>query len=44
MSLTLGSGPLGGKPGDSNYTIQSPAHKILFERAFGRELKVQAPS
>ena len=31
MSLTQGSGPLGGSPGDSNYTIQSPAHKLLFE-------------
>jgi len=31
MSLTLGSGPLGGRPGDSNYTFESPPHKILFE-------------
>jgi uncharacterized protein (DUF427 family) len=31
MSLTLGSGPLGGRPADSNYTIESPPHKILFE-------------
>jgi uncharacterized protein (DUF427 family) len=31
MSLTLGSGPLGGRPGSSNYTFQSPQHKILFE-------------
>ncbi|MBA3746449.1 MAG: DUF427 domain-containing protein [Solirubrobacterales bacterium] len=31
MSLTIGSGPLGGRPADSNYTIESPAHRILFE-------------
>jgi uncharacterized protein (DUF427 family) len=31
MSLTLGSGPLGRHPGYSNYTIESPAHKILFQ-------------
>ncbi len=31
MSLTRGSGPLGGNAGQTNYTIQSPAHKILFE-------------
>jgi uncharacterized protein (DUF427 family) len=31
MSLTLGSGPLGGHPAASNYTIDAPAHKILFE-------------
>ena len=31
MSLTQGSGPLGGRPGSSNYTIQAPAHRILFE-------------
>jgi uncharacterized protein (DUF427 family) len=31
MSLTQGSGPLGGKPAPANYTIQSPAHRILFE-------------
>ena len=31
MSLTRGSGPLGGKPGQANYTIESPAHRILFE-------------
>ncbi len=31
MSLTQGRGPLGGDPGDSNYTIESPAHKILFQ-------------
>jgi uncharacterized protein (DUF427 family) len=32
MSLTLGSGPLGGRPPASNYAFESPAHKILFER------------
>jgi uncharacterized protein (DUF427 family) len=31
MSLTRGSGPLGGRPADSNYTIEAPAHRILFE-------------
>jgi uncharacterized protein (DUF427 family) len=31
MSLTQGSGPLGGRPAASNYTIQAPAHRILFE-------------
>jgi uncharacterized protein (DUF427 family) len=31
MSLTQGSGPLGGTPADGNYTIESPAHKLLFE-------------
>ncbi len=31
MSLTQGSGPLGGGPGQSNYALQSPAHRILFE-------------
>ena len=31
MSLTQGSGPLGGSPAQSNYTIQSPAHRLLFE-------------
>jgi uncharacterized protein (DUF427 family) len=38
MSLTLGSGPLGGKPGDANYTFESPAHKILFQPD-GRRLR-----
>jgi uncharacterized protein (DUF427 family) len=38
MSLTLGSGPLGGRPADSNYTIESPPHKILFE-SDGRRLR-----
>jgi uncharacterized protein (DUF427 family) len=38
MSLTLGSGPLTGRAGDSNYTFESPAHKILFE-ADGRRLR-----
>ena len=31
MSLTQGSGPLGGAPAAANYTIQSPPHRILFE-------------
>lgn len=31
MSLTQGSGPLGGSPPSSNYTIQSPPHRLLFE-------------
>jgi len=31
MSLTQGSGPLGGRPGATNYTLQSPAHRLLFE-------------
>ena len=30
MSLTQGSGPLGGRPPAANYTMQSPAHRILF--------------
>jgi uncharacterized protein (DUF427 family) len=38
MSLTLGSGPLTGRASDSNYTFESPAHKILFE-ADGRRLR-----
>jgi uncharacterized protein (DUF427 family) len=31
MSLTQGSGPLGGAPAQRNYTIDAPAHRILFE-------------
>jgi uncharacterized protein (DUF427 family) len=31
MSLTQGSGPLSGAPAAANYTIQAPAHRILFE-------------
>lgn len=31
MSLTQGSGPLGGHAGDTNYTFRSPAHKLLFQ-------------
>ncbi len=31
MSLTQGGGPLGRSTAATNYTIQSPAHKILFE-------------
>jgi uncharacterized protein (DUF427 family) len=38
MSLTQGGGPLGGNPGQANYTIQSPAHRLLFEPD-GRRLR-----
>ena len=31
MSLTLGTGPLGGRAPAANYTFESPAHKILFQ-------------
>jgi len=31
MSLTQGSGPLGRSSAQTNYTIQAPAHKLLFE-------------
>ena len=31
MSLTQGGGPLGRSTAQTNYTIESPAHKILFE-------------
>ena len=31
MSLTQGGGPLGGRPAPGNFTIDSPAHKLLFE-------------
>jgi uncharacterized protein (DUF427 family) len=32
MSLTMGSGPLAGKPaGATNYTIEAPRHRIWFE-------------
>lgn len=31
MSLTQGTGPLGGSPAGANYTIQAPAHRILFQ-------------
>jgi uncharacterized protein (DUF427 family) len=30
MSLTQGDGPLGGNPPQSNYTFDSPQHRILF--------------
>ena len=30
MTLTIGNGPLGGRPPASNYAFESPAHKILF--------------
>jgi uncharacterized protein (DUF427 family) len=38
MTLTRGSGPLGGRPAASNYTIDAPAHRILFEPD-GRRLR-----
>lgn len=38
MSLTTGSGPLGGRPPASNYTFDAPAHKLLFEPD-GRRLR-----
>lgn len=38
MSLTQGSGPLGGRPAPSNYTIDAPAHRLLFEPD-GRRLR-----
>jgi len=38
VSLTRGSGPLGGRPAASNYTIDGPAHRILFEPD-GRRLR-----
>ena len=31
MSLTKGSGPLAARPAPSNYSIDGPAHRILFE-------------
>lgn len=32
MTLTVGSGPLAGRPnGSSNYTIESPAHRLLLQ-------------
>ncbi len=31
MSLTTGTGPLGGEPGDTNYTLDAPPHRLLFE-------------
>jgi len=41
MSLTLGSGPLGGRPAAANYTIDAPPHKILFQ-ADSRRLRAFA--
>jgi uncharacterized protein (DUF427 family) len=38
MSLTRGSGPLGGRPAASNYTLDAPPHRILFEPD-GRRLR-----
>jgi uncharacterized protein (DUF427 family) len=32
MSLTLSHGPLSGKPADSNYHIEGPAHRLFFEK------------
>ena len=46
MSLTRGGGPLGRASGHTNYTMQAPAHRILFEpdprrlRAFVGEHRV----
>jgi len=31
MSLTRGTGPLGGSPAQSNYAFEAPAHRLLFE-------------
>lgn len=31
MSLTKGNGPLGRATGHTNYTLQAPAHRLLFE-------------
>ncbi len=31
MSLTTGSGPLSGRAAETNYTIDSPPHRMLFE-------------
>ncbi|MDQ3675554.1 MAG: DUF427 domain-containing protein, partial [Actinomycetota bacterium] len=31
MSLTTGGGPLSGRSADTNYTLQAPPHRILFE-------------
>ncbi len=38
MTLTRGSGPLGGSPPECNYTFESPPHKLLFQ-ADGRRLR-----
>ncbi|HUR83917.1 MAG TPA: DUF427 domain-containing protein [Solirubrobacteraceae bacterium] len=38
MSLTQGSGPLGRSAGETNYTIEAPAHRILFQPD-GRRLR-----
>lgn len=38
MSLTLGSGPLAGNPPASNYSFDSPPHKLLFQQD-GRRLR-----
>ncbi len=41
MSLTLGGGPLAGRPrSDANYTFEAPAHRLLFE-PFGRRLRAR---
>jgi uncharacterized protein (DUF427 family) len=31
MTLTLSHGPLSGKPSDSNYRIEGPAHRLFFD-------------
>ncbi len=38
MTLTRGSGPLGSRPAESNYMIDGPAHRLLFEPD-GRRLR-----
>lgn len=38
MSLTKGSGPLGGSPPSCNYTFEAPPHKLLFQED-GRRLR-----
>jgi uncharacterized protein (DUF427 family) len=38
MTLTQGGGPLGGRPAASNYRIEGPAHRLLFEPD-GRRLR-----
>jgi len=41
MSLTLGPGPLGTRPGgDTNYTIDGPQHRILFQ-AYPRRVRAE---
>jgi uncharacterized protein (DUF427 family) len=40
MSLTLAHAPLAGHPAETNYTIDGPAHRILFE-PFPRRLRAE---